>query len=1553
MSNFTNPNNQGANGGNKNSANLFNLNKSNFSTLPRGYLSNSAYVIKQQQQTNKQPLIMGSNPPKLGQEMSSKELMRSLLQKEANKDRESSNLEQIGQKDAQGRRLSGGEEKYQQAKLDFANNQLKGYVSPIKNVVIDLCSTTNNTSASSNTKTINQDAFHMNKMKAQQANGYNEDQSIRNASSVNPSNLLPKLILGYKQDKIQPQVQVQLEDIIDDDEIKFIDYKKDQKISGDHKLFQKVADDIDNDLIEIEDIEGALKDLLDNSDELNSFQKRIEKDSLKDKSAQNQFNYISSSLTSGNRNNAISSYNGNYNASHQITNSSYVQHNDRRNDIKSTFQNRNQKEELGSKYYENILDQYLGNEKSSYKRDYIKKSSIQNQNPKYSNVQPENKYINQTKTNIGNSSLEDNIKFIEQYYNDTSQLKGESTQNIAKKKFEEAQEIKRQQEFKERARKHLNMDVNDKPLINHSIHTKKVQLPSSALADLIQKRKDINEFETLKKMINERTQHLKPNSDKKMLQNLEAMREQEAEKQKQKAEQKKLQKKNQDELFGELFDYNEDKQTEEKSKDNNDFFSFLDQGAFQNKDHGIHRDKNDDEIQNQRVELTREQKEQAFLKLYQEEREAEMKQIRWHNRKTADELIKPILNLDLIQRFSNEQKPQFEQVPLQFESFQHYRDTWIPLFLYETYNQMINQRTDRDKEKQQAQALGLEYKQTYTKKNYFQGYVQRGNSDQNYIYLHLYESASNVQDKNGNYDLRLLDSLKEFDLLYISEEPLPVDEVKKVTNLQYLLKMRDEKGKMLCMVHQRRKKDKTHIVIKVDSDLHEDYVRVNIRNHTHLKVHVYFFDSLSTTIREFRTIKSCEFYPTAKIILNPQIYLCDQMAQQNQKFNDHQERMRGFVHHYGMNFNESQRDALKQVYNMKKEDFLLIQGPQCLQIQTARRLWYVDLQMLQQMRFYLEQSQKDYLEQLRSMDYDPLPLVKKFTLDSKVRDELGEEESSQANRRNNLLEKFQTIKERLQQITTITRIISTDQIEQERSRLVDLLKLLYRDSEKVQRFLMQNKDEKLKTLSLLRDNYEKEKQKLSSEEPLIDQKQNPKTKKKDIELAIIRRAQIICTTLSMSASEKLEAIKLGEVEYLIVDEACQCVELTNLIPFEHEPKKVILVGDQQQLTDAEDVQKRINNKTLIPTTIRQLDQDFRNLIFFDLKYSQESQNETSKSNLDEANFIKNLFNEIIQTVYQNLKEYPSNVASYEEKIKFILGDLKLRIGIISPYKQQVKTLKDIIYPRMRQLGCPNDLIEINTVDAYQGREKDIIIISCVRGSQERQLGFLNDYRRMNVAITRAKNFLWVIGNSRTLKRNKNWNAFLEYTKSKIGSYVKIKNKDQLEKNKIQQIVLNQRDVLKKSKYSPKQLLEDYKTLKNQEFENQKHNEQSQKHMTNNQQEKSKKKQDQSIKNHNNQFQIQKDQDLNKDKPTSTKKLDPEKEAYRQELLRKKAELLEKAKQRQQIQQKEQNKVQLRMDPLENKMNEILLKKRKIDEMSGAQNSSKINMNDQKRFKNNK
>ena len=70
-------------------------------------------------------------------------------------------------------------------------------------------------------------------------------------------------------------------------------------------------------------------------------------------------------------------------------------------------------------------------------------------------------------------------------------------------------------------------------------------------------------------------------------------------------------------------------------------------------------------------------------------------------------------------------------------------------------------------------------------------------------------------------------------------------------------------------------------------------------------------------------------------------------------------------------------------------------------------------------------------------------------------------------------------------------------------------------------------------------------------------------------------------------------------------------------------------------------------------------------------------------------------------------------------------------------------------------------IDVNTVDGFQGQEKDIIILSCVRGGVDRGIGFLGDIRRMNVGFTRARNSLFVLGNARALKSNKNWRYFVD------------------------------------------------------------------------------------------------------------------------------------------------------------------------------------------------
>ncbi|MFN0201643.1 MAG: AAA domain-containing protein [Bacteroidia bacterium] len=108
------------------------------------------------------------------------------------------------------------------------------------------------------------------------------------------------------------------------------------------------------------------------------------------------------------------------------------------------------------------------------------------------------------------------------------------------------------------------------------------------------------------------------------------------------------------------------------------------------------------------------------------------------------------------------------------------------------------------------------------------------------------------------------------------------------------------------------------------------------------------------------------------------------------------------------------------------------------------------------------------------------------------------------------------------------------------------------------------------------------------------------------------------------------------------------------------------------------------------------------------------------------------------------------------------------IGVISPYKEQVQTLREQTWnsPFFNRY-MPH--LTINTVDGFQGQERDIIYISLVRSNPNGEIGFLKDTRRMNVALTRARKKLVVIGDSGTLGENKFYQHFLNYIDS-IGAY---------------------------------------------------------------------------------------------------------------------------------------------------------------------------------------
>ena len=117
---------------------------------------------------------------------------------------------------------------------------------------------------------------------------------------------------------------------------------------------------------------------------------------------------------------------------------------------------------------------------------------------------------------------------------------------------------------------------------------------------------------------------------------------------------------------------------------------------------------------------------------------------------------------------------------------------------------------------------------------------------------------------------------------------------------------------------------------------------------------------------------------------------------------------------------------------------------------------------------------------------------------------------------------------------------------------------------------------------------------------------------------------------------------------------------------------------------------------------------------------------------------------------------------YFERIgKQRLLDERIDVGIISPYRAQVQYLRRLLMKR-EYFKPFRRQISINTVDGFQGQERDIIVISMVRANEEGQIGFLRDLRRMNVAITRARMKLIILGDVPTLTRHPFYRQLWQY-----------------------------------------------------------------------------------------------------------------------------------------------------------------------------------------------
>ena len=114
---------------------------------------------------------------------------------------------------------------------------------------------------------------------------------------------------------------------------------------------------------------------------------------------------------------------------------------------------------------------------------------------------------------------------------------------------------------------------------------------------------------------------------------------------------------------------------------------------------------------------------------------------------------------------------------------------------------------------------------------------------------------------------------------------------------------------------------------------------------------------------------------------------------------------------------------------------------------------------------------------------------------------------------------------------------------------------------------------------------------------------------------------------------------------------------------------------------------------------------------------------------------------------------------------------RIDFGIITPYRGQARLIRRLLKMQhfFRKLRRH---VTVGTVDGFQGQERDVIIISLVRENTEGNIGFLRDLRRMNVAMTRARMKLIIVGNAQTLNRHKFYRAFIEHVRQH-GEFIEV------------------------------------------------------------------------------------------------------------------------------------------------------------------------------------
>ena len=294
---------------------------------------------------------------------------------------------------------------------------------------------------------------------------------------------------------------------------------------------------------------------------------------------------------------------------------------------------------------------------------------------------------------------------------------------------------------------------------------------------------------------------------------------------------------------------------------------------------------------------------------------------------------------------------------------------------------------------------------------------------------------------------------------------------------------------------------------------------------------------------------------------------------------------------------------------------------------------------------------------------------------------------------------------------------------------------------------------------------------------------------------LIKQADVVCATNSTAGSDVLAG---HEFDLLVLDEATQSTEPSALIPLV-KSDKVVLAGDHKQLPPtvlSEEAAEKNLAKSLFERLLEVHGSSIKQILQVQYRMNTEIMNFSSRefydNNLLAAEEVKDWALADLELELPTGASPTEQALSCAETVSFLdtasmqadeyskgdstsiqndveadlaaeiaghalkAGLSKEAIAVISPYKDQV----DLIDKLIKQ-----EAVEIDTVDGFQGREKELVILSLVRSNDSGNIGFLRDIRRLNVSLTRAKKKLIVIGDSSTITTHPVYADLVAYIKN--------------------------------------------------------------------------------------------------------------------------------------------------------------------------------------------